>query len=83
MGSVVSINQFIDDIDGLLEHVLQNKTSLEIEYKGRKLVICLAEPENKLAKLKPHPDCINGDPEDIVHMDWSSELNTVIKGVPN
>jgi predicted DNA-binding antitoxin AbrB/MazE fold protein len=30
-------------------------------------------PPNKLAKLTPHPDCIIGDPEDLVHIDWISE----------
>lgn len=30
-------------------------------------------PLNKLANLTPHPDCIVGDPEDLVHIDWSSE----------
>ncbi|MDM8537817.1 hypothetical protein QUF70_13755 [Desulfobacterales bacterium HSG17] len=73
MASVVSINQFRTDIDRLFEHILKDNKPLEIEYKGKKLIISLAEPEDKLAKLKPHPDCIKGDPEDIVHMDWSSE----------
>ncbi len=75
MASIVSINQFRSDIDGLLEHVLKDKQPLEIEYRCIRLIISLAKSENKLANLKPHPDCIKGDPEDIVHMDWSSEWN--------
>ncbi len=31
------------------------------------------ETENKLLNLIPHPDLIIGDPDSLVHMDWSEE----------
>ena len=75
MPSPVSVSQFCSDLEGFLEHILKNKKSLEIEYKGRRLIVSPAGHEDKLSKLIPHPDCIKGDPEDIVRMDWSREWN--------
>ena len=75
MSSLVSVNQFCSDLEGFLEHILKNREPLEIEYKGRRLIVSLAEHQDKLSKLIPHPDCIKGDPEDIVHMDWSRDWN--------
>ena len=55
----------------LLDEVIETGEPLEVERKGRRLRI-IAEPEGgkKLDRLVKH-DCIVGDPEDLVHMDWS------------
>ncbi len=48
----------------------------EIEWKGRHVQIVPRDPMpvlGKLARLRPHPEALRGDPESIVHLDWSSE----------
>lgn len=59
------------DVYRLLDEVLESGEPLEIERKGRLLRIVPDQPTSKLARLRPHPGTIIGDPEDIVHMDWS------------
>ena len=63
------------DIYNLLDQVLATGKPLEIELKGRQLVILPAEKIGKLARLTSHA-CINGDPEDLVHNDWAGEWNS-------
>lgn len=56
----------------LLDNVLESGKPLEVERKGRtlQLQIILKEMGSKLSKLTKH-DCIQGDPESLVHIDWS------------
>ena len=56
----------------LLDQVLETGQPLEIERKGRLLKIIPEERPSKMSRLVKHP-CIKGDPESIVHMDWSDE----------
>ncbi len=55
----------------ILDDILQTGIPVEIERNGRVLKI-IPEKINKLVNLEKH-DVIIGDPEGIVHMDWSSE----------
>lgn len=61
--------------DRVLEQVLATDTPIQFEFKGKKLAITVVEPESKLARLEPHPDCLVSDPEAIVHLDWSGEVH--------
>lgn len=54
----------------LLDNVLDSGKPLEVERKGRTLQIIPKETDSKLSKLTKH-DCIQGDPESLVHIDWS------------
>jgi hypothetical protein len=63
------------DIYRLLDHVLETGTPLEIERKGKVLRIVLQEPVDKLKALPKRDGFILGDPEELVHLDWSSEWN--------
>ena len=56
----------------LLDQVLETGVPLEIERRGRTLRIVSEPPRRKLDNLKRR-DCLVGDPEDLVHMDWSHE----------
>lgn len=67
----VSPSELRANIYRLLDEVLATGTPLEIERKGRKLRIVPDEPVSKLSRLKPRPGFIIGDPDDLVHMDWS------------
>lgn len=55
-----------------IDQVLDSGVPLEVERKGKKLRITADPPRDKLANLK-RCDCLVGDPEDIVHVDWSQE----------
>jgi Antitoxin Phd_YefM, type II toxin-antitoxin system len=67
----VTVSELRRNIYQLLDQVLDSGVPLEIERKGRRLHI-VPEPHDKLDNLKRR-DCLVGDPEDIVHMDWSQE----------
>jgi hypothetical protein len=55
-----------------LDQVIDTQKPVEIMRKGQKLQIILAEKgRSKLAQLQAHPGTIKGDPEELVHMDWS------------
>jgi prevent-host-death family protein len=68
----VTVSELRQNIYRLLDQVLDTGVPLEIERKGKKLRIAPEEPRDKLDNLKRR-DCLVGDPEDIVHMDWSKE----------
>ena len=55
----------------VLDHVLNTGQSVEIQRRGRVLKIIVADDAGRLARLEPHPDYLSGDPEDVVHLDWS------------
>jgi hypothetical protein len=55
----------------ILDDILKSGVPVEIERNGRVLKI-IPEKVNKLDNLEKH-EVINGDPEELVHLDWSSE----------
>jgi antitoxin (DNA-binding transcriptional repressor) of toxin-antitoxin stability system len=71
-GLAVTVSELRQNIYQLLDQVLDSGVPLEIERKGRKLRITPEPPHDKLDNLKRR-DCLTGDPEAIVHMDWSQE----------
>ena len=56
----------------ILDQILESGAPVEILRKGRRLRI-VPEKSGKLDLLKPHPDFIKGNPEELVHMDWSDQ----------
>jgi len=56
----------------ILDQILESGAPVEILRKGRRLRI-VPEKCGKLDLLKPHPDFIKGNPEELVHMDWSDQ----------
>jgi len=63
------------DIYRILDQVLETGVPVEIERGGRilKLVPADGPPRGKLDRLDAHPGFLPGDPEEIVHVDWSGE----------
>lgn len=57
----------------VLDDVLETGTPVEVERKGKRLRIVPVEPRSKLDRLVRRPGFLKGDPESIVHMDWSDE----------
>jgi hypothetical protein len=59
----------------ILDQVIETQEPIEIVRAGQLLEISIKSTEkqpNSLKNLKPHPDTINGDPDSLIHMDWSS-----------
>jgi hypothetical protein len=57
----------------LLDEVLESGRPLEIERKGRILVIAPKEVQSIWDRLPRREGYIVGDPEELIHIDWSSE----------
>ncbi len=74
----ITATELRKNIYKLLDDVLSTNTPLEVERKGRRLVISPAERVSRLDRLEPHADCIAGDPEELVHMDWSGEWKPTV-----
>jgi len=58
----------------ILDRVLDTGEAVEVERKGRRVRLVPGESptgDDLLARLTPHPDYIVGDPDDLVHLDWS------------
>jgi len=63
------------DIYELLFNVAKTGTPAEIELGGQHLVISPSE-KKCLDCLENHSDYIVGNPDDLVHIDWSAEWKT-------
>ena len=68
----VTASELRQDIYRLLDQVIETGQPLEVERKGQKLKIIPAKPVSRLTKL-PKRTCIQGDPDDLVSLDWSAE----------
>ena len=57
----------------ILDQVLATQQPIEVVRNGKLLEISAKNIKKPLglAALKPHPNTINGDPESLVHNDWS------------
>jgi hypothetical protein len=73
MQQKVTATELRRNIYKLLDEVLQSKVPLEVKRKGKRLIIIPADACSKFDRLDPHVDCVKGDLEDLVHMDWSKE----------
>jgi hypothetical protein len=63
------------DIYRMLDEVLETGQPLEIERNGRTLVVTPKEERSIWDRLPRQEGFIVGDPDDLVHIDWSSEWN--------
>jgi hypothetical protein len=68
----VTASKLRENIYNILDQALETGVPVEVERKGRILKIVPEAKPSKLAKLKKR-DCLIGDPESIVHMDWLKE----------
>ena len=62
------------DIYRLLDQVAAGGEPLLIKRKGKLLKVSVEQPADKWSQLGARK-CTNGDPEDLVHVDWSAEWN--------
>ena len=69
----ISVTKLRANLYEIVDRVIETGVPVEIERKGERIRLQRAKPKSKLQKLAKNPNTIVGDPEDIVHMDWSSE----------
>ena len=65
----ISASKLRENIYSILDQALQTGTPVEVLHKGKILKIVPQERPSKLSRLKKR-DCLSGDPQSIVHMDW-------------
>jgi hypothetical protein len=70
---VVTASELRQNIYRLLDEVLETGVPLEIERNGRRLRVIPTDAPPKLDRLVAHDDYIVGDPESLIHVDWSGE----------
>lgn len=75
MGESVTATELRQHIYRLLDHVIETGEPLDITRKGHHLRLVANDPGPRdiFDRITGNPDVIVGDPEDLVHMDWSSE----------
>ncbi len=73
MARVLSPTLLRANLYRLLDEVLETGVPIEIDRDGRRLRIVPVEPVGRFPALSPDPDYLLGDPQDIVHLDWSGE----------
>ena len=71
MPKEITPTEFRKNLYRLLDEVLNSGTPLDINRKGRTVRVVPLNQKASLYNLEPHPGTIRGDPEDIVHIDWS------------
>jgi hypothetical protein len=59
----------------MLDEVLETGQPLEIERNGKTLVIAPKEEKSIWDRLPRREGFIVGDPDELIHVDWSSEWN--------
>jgi hypothetical protein len=71
----LSASQLRANVYRLLDQVLETGKPLEIERNGKTLVILPKEQETIWDRLPRRQGFIVGDPDELIHIDWSSEWN--------
>ena len=56
-----------------IDELISTGIPIEVNRKGHHIKIILEDPPSKLNNLLHREHVIVGDPEDIVHIDWSTE----------
>ena len=68
----VTASKLRENVYRLLDQVLQNGTPVQIQRKGRTLKIVAEDAPQKTSRLVRR-NIINGEPTDLIHLDWSNE----------
>ena len=68
----ITASKLRKDVYRILDQVLRTGEPIEIERKGRRLLIVPADRPDRLDRL-PRRDYLTVDPEEIVEIDWSGE----------
>ena len=79
MTKTVTPSHLRQDIYRLIDQVIATGEELHITRKGNrvKLAAVADEQPDRLARIVPISNLIVGDPEDLVHLDWSTDWDAV------
>jgi hypothetical protein len=66
-------SQLRANIFKLLDMVIETGIPLDVERKGKLLRIVPVESGSKLKRIVKRKGVVRGDPDDLVHVDWSGE----------
>ncbi len=61
------------DVYRILDEVLRTGQPVEIERRGKLLRVVAVNPPDPLEALEARSEAILGDPDELVHVDWSAE----------
>ncbi len=67
----ITASKLRENVYRVLDEVLATGQPVEIERNGRRLFIVADAVPSKLDRLVRRPEVVNGDSEDLVHLDWS------------
>jgi hypothetical protein len=71
----VTPTQLRTNIYNLLDEVLETGLPLEIKKGDKKLRIVPVDKVDKLKNLIARPEAIQGDPDDLVGINWADEVH--------
>jgi prevent-host-death family protein len=71
----ITVTELRGNIYNLLDEVLNTGIPIEVKKGGKKLKIMPVGKVNKLENLVSRPDVINGNPDDLVNINWEKEVN--------
>jgi hypothetical protein len=71
----VTPTQLRTNIYNLLDEVLETGLPLEIKKGDKKLRIVPVDKVDKLKNLISRPEAIQGDPDDLVGINWADEVH--------
>jgi prevent-host-death family protein len=69
----ISVTKLRANLYEIVDRVIETGVPVEIERKGARVRLEPAGRRTKLERLVKRPGTIPGDPEEVVHMDWSGE----------
>ncbi len=72
---MITASKLRENVYRILDEILETGVPVEINRRGKKLKIVRAEEvtSSRLDNLIERPEAIAGDPEDLVHIDWSKQ----------
>jgi antitoxin (DNA-binding transcriptional repressor) of toxin-antitoxin stability system len=71
----ISITKLRSDLYQVVDQVIRTGKPVDIIRHGHIVQLVAKKPKSKLANLKKHSGTIVGNPDDLVHVDWSHEWN--------
>lgn len=74
----ISATRLRQDVYNIIDEVLATGVAIEVERNGRVVRIEPAEDTSWLDELPLRPDVIAGNPDDLVHVDWTHEWHPAL-----
>jgi hypothetical protein len=75
LAMAITASKLRANIYRMLDEVLETGQPLEVRRNGKTLVIAPKEEQSIWDRLPRREGAIVGDPDELIHIDWSSEWN--------